>query len=70
MMAEEIDIQGTVRLGWLVQQVTSQLSSDELLDFVKELDLRVADYDFTKSLRDYCVEAVKAEDAAEPPSCA
>lgn len=42
----------------------SYLPEDVVLDFIKELDGMMADYGFTKKLRDYCIKEIKNEDAA------
>lgn len=64
-MIEEIALQGVIRMDWLVIQLVDHLSHDDLLAFVKQLDFRAADYDFTKALRDYCAGAIEEEDVAE-----
>lgn len=40
------------------------LSREELINFIKRVDRRIADYDFTKELRDYFISEVEGEDAA------
>lgn len=62
---KKIIVEGQVRLDWLVEQIADELDHEELFEFVKTLDLRAADYDFTVSLRDHFIAAVAAEDAGE-----
>jgi hypothetical protein len=42
----------------------SDIDQSELRQFIKDLDAQVADYKFTKSLRDYFIKEIKKEDAA------
>lgn len=45
--------------------IVNNLSRDELIEFIKEIDLIVADYDFTNELKNYFVEEIKKEDEVE-----
>jgi hypothetical protein len=46
----------------LVDSMRKCLSKDDLLEFIKEIDLSVAEYDFTAKLRDYFVLEMAKED--------
>lgn len=42
-----------VNLTHLVSQMSSEIDNDTLFELVKDLDLAVAEWDFTVKLRDY-----------------
>lgn len=46
----------------LIRQLIRQNHRDDLIDFIKSLDLAVAEYEFTEKLRDYFVEEMEKED--------
>lgn len=49
----DIRIGASVEVDDLIELMTNQLDHDELFDFVKKLDLIVADWDFTDKLVAY-----------------
>jgi len=49
----------------LANDLAMQLGHDTLIELIKELDLYIEDYDFTKELRDHFVREIEKEDAAE-----
>ena len=49
----------------LIDSLKKSLSKGELIEFIKELDLSVAEYDFTKKLRDHFVLELAKEDSLE-----
>ena len=46
----------------LIERMYMDATADELFDFIKALDARVADYDFTNKLKNYFVEEIQQED--------
>jgi len=54
----------TVGVDALVEALARDLDHETILDFMKELDEAVADYDFTVSLRDHLSVVIALEDAA------
>ena len=52
-----------IDLDDLVEDI-SVLDDDTIFNFIKNLDLIVADYSFTKRLRDHFVKEIKEEDKA------
>jgi hypothetical protein len=46
----------------LIERMYMDATADELFDFIKALDARVADYDFTNKLKSYFVEEIQQED--------
>ena len=52
-----------IDLDDLVEDI-SVLDDDTIFNFIKNLDLTVADYSFTKRLRDHFVKEIKEEDKA------
>ena len=54
-----------VQLNELVDTITHDVRDhDEICNFILELDRKVADYDFTVSLRDKLNEVIAEEDRA------
>ena len=47
----------------LVETIKKSMCKDDIFELIKALDLRVAEYDFTKRLQDYFTEQVAIEDA-------
>jgi len=45
--------------------IVNNLSRDELIEFIKEIDRMIAEYDFTAELRDYFVAEMKEEERLE-----
>ena len=60
----DIRIGASVEVDDLIELITNQLDNEELFNFVKKLDLTVADWDFTDKLIDY-FEAEKQKKASE-----
>lgn len=57
-----------VPLSLSIDDITDALffrDQDDLFDFICALDLKVADYDFTKRLRDYFIKEIKECDKQE-----
>lgn len=48
----------------LVSAIVDGLPDNEIFNLIKNLDLRVADYTFTKALRDHFVNEIKKENEA------
>lgn len=46
----------------MVANITRSLSREELADFIKAIDLEVAEYDFTEELKNYFVKEIEKED--------
>ena len=46
----------------IISDLIGSLSHEELVEFVKELNRELADYDFTKELRDYFLEEMEEEE--------
>ena len=51
-----------VNLHYLANEI-SDLDNKTVIEFVKEIDGLMADYRFTKTLREYFVKEIKNEDA-------
>lgn len=53
-----------MRLNVIIDErtIVNNLSRDELIKFIKEIDLIMADYDFTNELKNYFVTEIKNED--------
>jgi hypothetical protein len=49
----------------IVDEIVSRNRREDIVDLIRRIDLRVADYDFTKELRDYFIEQIKIEDEAD-----
>lgn len=49
----------------VIYDLINSLSHEELIEFVKELDREVSDYDFTKELRDYFLDEMEDEEEEE-----
>jgi hypothetical protein len=61
MTAKKLRIHSEIALDDLVEEICT-LDDKSIIDFIKSIDLMVADYDFTKTLRDYFVKEMKKED--------
>ena len=46
----------------LIERMYMDATADELFDFIKALDARVADYVFTERLKNYFVKEIEKED--------
>ena len=57
-----VNITASVNISQLAHEI-SDLDNDVIKEFIKELDGLVADYKFTKSLRDYFIKEIENEDA-------
>jgi len=57
-----VEILVNLEVDQIVADLCTQLDHDDLLELIKQIDAEVADYDFTKELRDYFVEEVEDED--------
>ena len=44
-------------------EICLQMEREDLLDFIKHLNIEVADFDFTEELRDYFVKELDKEDS-------
>ena len=55
-----------IDLDDLVEDI-SVLDDDTIFNFIKNLNLTVANYNFTKKLRDHFVKEIKEEDKANKP---
>jgi hypothetical protein len=47
----------------ITDEIIQQMTYEQLLKLVKEIDKAVADYGFTRKLRDYFVKEMEKEDA-------
>ena len=65
-MTRKIRMISDVGIHDLAKQI-SDLENKDISDLVKEIDGLVADYKFTKSLRDYFVKEIENEDAHGNP---
>ena len=54
-----------IQIENLIDSLKKNLSRDELIDFIKEIDLSVAEYDFTAKLRDHFIMEMAKEDTFE-----
>jgi len=66
MPAKKLAIRSEVNLDDLVEEIVT-LDDKSIFNLIKTIDLQVADYDFTKKLRDYFVKEMKKEDGAKEP---
>jgi hypothetical protein len=66
MPAKKLVIRSEVNLDDLVEEIVT-LDDKSIFNLIKTIDLQVADYDFTKKLRDYFVKEMKKEDGAKEP---
>jgi len=46
----------------IISDLITSLTHEDLIEFVKELDREVSDYDFTKELRDHFFKEMEEED--------
>ncbi len=66
MPAKKLLIRSEINLDDLVEEIVT-LDDESIVNLIKTIDLQVADYDFTKKLRDYFVKEIKKEDVAKKP---
>lgn len=66
MTAKKLSIHANIDLDDLVEEIIV-LDDESIFELIKSIDLQVADYDFTKKLRDYFVKEMKKEDEANKP---
>jgi hypothetical protein len=66
MPAKKLTIHSEIDLGDLVGEIVT-LGDEQIFDLIKAIDSQVADYDFTKKLRDYLVKEMEKEDKAKEP---
>lgn len=66
MPAKKLTIHSEISLDDLAEEIKS-LDDESIFELIKSIDLQVADYDFTKNLRDYFVKEMKKEDGAKEP---
>lgn len=66
MTAKKLSIHANIDLDDLVEEIIV-LYDESIFELIKSIDLQVADYDFTKKLRDYFVKEMKKEDEANKP---
>ena len=66
MPAKKLTIHSEISLDDLAEEIKS-LDDESIFELIKSIDLQVADYDFTKKLRDYFVKEMKKEDKAKEP---
>lgn len=52
-MRDTLYVSTSIDLITLIERLTEQLTREELIKFIKRLDLEVADWDFTNELTDY-----------------
>lgn len=52
-MREAILVGTSLDISVLIERLAAQLDRDELLEFIKKLDLEVSDWDFTNRLTAY-----------------
>lgn len=60
---DTVSIESEVNLQSLVFQLVNNVSDDALFQLIMDIDTQVADYDFTKKLRDAFDEEIRQEDA-------
>lgn len=58
-----VEILATLSLEDLVDRLTDQLTDEELFTLIRDIDITVADYDFTKRLRDHFVAEIDKEES-------
>ena len=58
------DIWSSIEEGDLIDAIAGNMTHEQVMGFILRLDLRVADYDFTKELIDKLTASLKAEDEA------
>ena len=64
MTTKKMQIHSTIDLDDLVEDI-GILDDETIFEFIKSIDLHIAEYNFTKKLRDYFVEEIKKEDKAQ-----
>ena len=53
----------SVDMADFVSELCSEMTQDDLLDLIKQINREVDDYDFSEELRDYFVKEVDEEDS-------
>ncbi len=66
MPTKKLLIRSEIDLDDLVEEIVT-LDDESIFNLIKTIDLQVADYDFTKKLRDYFVKEMKKEDKTKEP---
>lgn len=64
MPTKKLLIRSEIGIDDLVEEIVT-LDDESIFNLIKTIDLQVADYNFTKKLRDYFVEEIKKEDKAQ-----
>lgn len=55
----------TIDTGEIISDLINSLPHEELVEFVKELNREISDYDFTKEMRDYFCDEMEDEEEDE-----
>lgn len=63
MTARKLQIHSEINLDDLVEEIVT-LDDKSIFELIKSIDSQVAEYNFTKKLRDYFVNEMEYEDAA------
>jgi hypothetical protein len=58
---DRVNFRASVPFGDLAQQLVDELSHAALMKLIKDIDARVADFDFTLKLRDFFIQEVREE---------
>ena len=61
MDENKLMFEATLPIDTLIVRIREQLSLEGVFEFVKALDLAMADYDLTKNLRDHFVSEMEKE---------
>lgn len=56
---KKLEILTNIKLSEIVEEIDGQLSHEEILEFIKSIDVVVADLDFTKQLHGYFDKEMK-----------
>ena len=60
-----VDLMVSVDTEGLAQSLVHGMTRGDLIQFIKDLDLTVAEWEFTKELHDYFVEEMKKDTEAD-----
>lgn len=63
MTTKKLFIHSEINLDDLVEEIAT-LDDESIFELIKSIDSQVAEYNFTKKLRDYFVKEMKDENAA------
>lgn len=63
MTTKKLFIHSEINLDNLVEEIAT-LDDESIFELIKSIDSQVAEYNFTKKLRDYFVKEMKNEDAS------